>query len=259
MNALDATGLAIFRCERPLSGTRRDLGPAKHEYICVQQGDHIICNGHTAKNSENPILGPGRPTNDKDGGGPDQLSVERCTKVRDDDTCLESCVGSRLESRDRPGYGILSYNCQTWVKHVSTNVPLIANDKRFANLVARLLIFLGGSLLGQAWFPLLGLCDGTALGAACLFGGVLTMSSLLIRPGQSNWPDRLGEAFFTCLLWYIPVGLGISAASAVFVLGLQTNPQGESGILVLSLGMYLPVFALPALCGLGILRARTEQ
>lgn len=107
----------------------------------------------------------------------------------------------------------------------STNVPLIANDKRFANLVTRLLIFLGGSLLGQAWFPMLGLCDGTALGAACLFGGVLTMSSLLIRPGQSNWPDRLGEAFFTCLLWYIPVGLGISAASAVFVLGLQTNPQ----------------------------------
>jgi len=123
-NALDATGLATFRCERPLAGTRRDLGPAKHEYICVQQGDHIICNGHTAKNSENPILGPSRPTNDKDGGGPYQLSVERCTKVRDDDTCLESCVGSRLESRDRPGYGILSYNCQTWVKHVLNECTL---------------------------------------------------------------------------------------------------------------------------------------
>ncbi len=117
LNALDATGLATYRCERPLrdydntsmdddrkNGPDVSGNPFYHEYTCVQQGKHMICNGH----------GPRGPTHDV-------YSPYRCDKTHEDDVCLESCVASRLESNERPDYSYQGDpfgppNCKDWAR-----------------------------------------------------------------------------------------------------------------------------------------------
>src|SRR5690606_20560987 len=103
LNALDATGLATYRCERPLGDysnvdtpeDRRNFAdvpgnPLYHEYVCVKQGNHTICNGQgpSGGGGGGYINSPGRPTND-------QWSMYRCRRSHEDDLCLESCLGGK--------------------------------------------------------------------------------------------------------------------------------------------------------------------
>src|SRR5690606_12775118 len=69
------------------------------------------------------INGTGAPTNDN-------WNPNRCDKVREDDTCFESCVATQLESGERPPYdlggfgqgsnrrkgGMTGINCQGYAR-----------------------------------------------------------------------------------------------------------------------------------------------
>ena len=128
LNALDPTGLATYRCRRALGDHDKysdstGVGPFRHDYLCVQQGDHMVCNG-MGQTGDGFLYSDGRPTNKVDGSGPDQFHQLRCRKIREDDPCIESCIASRLLSGTRPDYSGIGYNCQSYARHVSNECAL---------------------------------------------------------------------------------------------------------------------------------------
>lgn len=133
LNAVDATGLATYRCTRPLGDHDPygdDLGgpgPLHHEYPCIWQGSHVICDGQTSDS--------GKPFGSDGASSGDNWNPNRCQKVREDDACFESCVASELQSGAHPSYdiggfgqgerrhsrgkGMTGRNCQGYARDVS--------------------------------------------------------------------------------------------------------------------------------------------
>jgi RHS repeat-associated protein len=114
----DPSGLTTYGCYRKLftdpHGDDRDPAPIlNHQYICVQQGNHIICGGMGPTGSRfDPSGSPGRPTDD------DFFGPNKCDELRGDDPCLESCLASKIESNERPYYNSLTYNCQDYAQDI---------------------------------------------------------------------------------------------------------------------------------------------
>jgi RHS repeat-associated protein len=122
VNHADPLGLTTYRCRKPLdaiggtddpenqrNGPDVTGNPLFHEYLCVTQGQHVVCGGQTEANGH--AYGPGAPSNDPP-------SPTRCEEVSGDDTCLESCIASAILSPTRPRYGIVGpgTNCQEWAE-----------------------------------------------------------------------------------------------------------------------------------------------
>lgn len=120
LNDRDPSGLVTYDCKKPLDALGGTGDPENqrngpdvpgnklyHEYLCVVQGEHIICGGQSQ--AEGKPYGPGAPSKD-------EFSDYRCKPIRDDDTCYEDCIASAILDPSRPDYGLLGpgTNCQEW-------------------------------------------------------------------------------------------------------------------------------------------------
>ncbi|WP_437967423.1 DNRLRE domain-containing protein [Sorangium sp. So ce260] len=120
VNRRDPSGLTTFTCRKPLDviggtddSTNQRNGwdvwgnPLYHQYICVLQGDEMICGGQSSQGGV--AYGPGKPSED-------DFHHERCEEVEPDNTCLESCLATAILSPERPDYGVIGpgTNCQEW-------------------------------------------------------------------------------------------------------------------------------------------------
>jgi len=115
-NNTDPSGLKTYMCRKFLhalggkgqrSGPDIPGNPLYHQYICV-----ITSNGRTICGGQDRSGGPWSP------GTPsrDSYSPEYCTQTDPDNECLEQCLIPKLESLDRPYYGLIGpgTNCQEW-------------------------------------------------------------------------------------------------------------------------------------------------
>jgi RHS repeat-associated protein len=119
INGRDLTGLETYVCRKPLDAlggtddpTNQRNGPDMwgnplyHQYICVVQGNNVICGGQSGGGKP---YGSGAPSRDSFGDN-------RCEPEQDDNTCLESRLASKILSPSRPYYGLVGpgTNCQEW-------------------------------------------------------------------------------------------------------------------------------------------------
>jgi len=117
----DETGRDVYLCQRPIRGwddpdqSNRMNGPDfsgnpfHHDYFCVFQGGFWICGGQGASGSQ--FGSPG--TN-----SPEEYKPGRCDQKSKDDTCVDDCVASAVDSGKRPHFDIrgggFGTNCQEW-------------------------------------------------------------------------------------------------------------------------------------------------
>jgi hypothetical protein len=115
LNAVDATGLATYRCRKPIRGghfenDRGGPGLLYHEYVCIWQGNTPMCNGQSGNGL---FIGPGHPSND-------YWNPALCDEVREDDLCFESCTAGHLLG-ERSFYeftGTFGENCQGFADRI---------------------------------------------------------------------------------------------------------------------------------------------
>lgn len=103
MSRVDPYGLYEV-CTRPLENLPIQIGPAYHEYLCVNGN----CGGHGPSGS---IFGS-EGTNDSGGG--------KCKKQDDTSKCMDDCIAAAVSAGSgRPKYHVVNFgggvNCQRWV------------------------------------------------------------------------------------------------------------------------------------------------
>ncbi len=104
----DPTGLETYQCSRKLNNVPFRAGPLYHQFICIgNSSTRFMCGG----------LGPtGSMFNSPGMIEMDDFKAETCTKVADDNQCVESCIAKAFVSA-APNYSVdlsKGENCQTW-------------------------------------------------------------------------------------------------------------------------------------------------
>jgi len=143
VNSLDPEGLATYLCRRPIKegymkgiSTSDWWNPFHHEYVCVtDERGRVTCGGFT--NGKQPgssggalpnwFGNPGRPSGEKQSREGQKGSV--CTKVHEDDSCVEKCVRKQLAKSDRPPWVIGLEDCQSYARRTISNCIQACNPK----------------------------------------------------------------------------------------------------------------------------------
>jgi len=109
VNKFDLFGLATYQCTRRLNNVPFRVGPLFHQFVCIgNTKDGYSCGG-LGPEGANPFDTPGKIEYES-------FKPEQCEKVKDDNQCIESCIGRTMESSP-PNYSLdLSQgeNCQTY-------------------------------------------------------------------------------------------------------------------------------------------------
>jgi len=98
---IDPHGKDTYSCTRPLGALIPQVGPLYHEYVCIVEGDQVICGGFTPSGS--PFGSSGRPTTPQ----LDYFDDIRCGKRSDSNSCVDDCVATVASSPDRPWYNVV--------------------------------------------------------------------------------------------------------------------------------------------------------
>jgi RHS repeat-associated protein len=119
---VDPLGLATYMCTQPLHALGKagswvyspGRNPLYHQFIGVIQKDGTVITGGQDR-AAGP-WGPGKPS--EGDGAPDKGA--QCTKVEDDNQCLEKCLIGEF-NKPRPAYALTAasitnggQNCQAW-------------------------------------------------------------------------------------------------------------------------------------------------
>ncbi len=120
----DPGGLATYQCTRRLNNVPFQGGPLYHQYVCTGNAKNgYSCGG----------LGPtGNPFSSPSQIEPDSYNPAACTKVQDDNQCIESCV-QKKQNGSLPNYSVdLSHgdNCQTYANQIVLECTLACKGKQ---------------------------------------------------------------------------------------------------------------------------------
>jgi RHS repeat-associated protein len=121
LDGTDPDGLDTYTCTKPLHALGKHAEWAKdniqalplfHQYLCVVQGDKIVCGGQD--HAGNGLYSPGKPSDDT-------MSAGTCGYTSGNNNCFDNCVLARIEDPKRPQYSVQNWpgtNCQSWADDV---------------------------------------------------------------------------------------------------------------------------------------------